>query len=226
MLSTSADEPLVFILNGDRCTRNWVEATVTSAGLRALSFDTREELLPHIRVGTVACAVLDVSLPDGSGFELQSDLAQVCVSTVFLTRERCIASCVRAVRAGAVDVLTMPCSAVALIRALRDGLRQSSISGVQKAHIDGLRAKYTRLTGRERQVFALVARGLRNKQIAYELNISQITVQIHRGNVMKKMAARSFASLVRMADVLQPGEVAAWRTSLGELHPLDRSLCQ
>jgi FixJ family two-component response regulator len=196
---------MVFVVNDDPSTRRWIEATVMSAGLRALAFETRGELLSYVQPGTIACAILDVTLPDGSGFELQSDLARAGIASMFLTRDRCIASCVRAVKAGAVDFLTMPCDSISLVRALRDALRQSLSSRTQRVQSDALRSRYEQLTARERQVFALVSSGLRNKQVAHQLSISQITVQIHRGHVMKKMAARSFASLIRMADALQTG---------------------
>src|SRR5262245_23773774 len=186
MSTATHAEPLVYIVNGDAATRNWIESTVISAGLSALSFSTQAELLPHVKAGAVACAIIDVNLPDGSGLELQSDLSRAGVSIMFLTRERCIASCVRAVRAGAVDFLTMPCNALSLIRALRDAVWQAMQSRTQRLHIDELRSKYQHLTARERQVFALVSSGLRNKQIAHQLSISQITVQIHRGHVMQK----------------------------------------
>jgi FixJ family two-component response regulator len=203
-------DPVVVIVNDDPPTRSWIEATVISVGLRALSFETRSGLLSHVTSGaTVACAILEVNLPDGCGLELQTDLARAGIPTLFLTRDRCIASCVRAVRGGAVDYLTTPCNSMSLVRALREALRQAMDSRIQREQIDELRSKYRQLTVRERQVFALVASGLRNKQIAYQLNISQITVQIHRGQVMRKMEARSFASLVRIGDILQPGESTA-----------------
>jgi len=201
-------EPVVFIVNGDLSARVWIEATVTSAGLRALSFDTCAQLLPYVKPGAIACAILDVNLPDGSGFELQANLARAGVSTLFLTRERCFSACVRAVKAGAVDYLLMPCNSLALIQVLRIALRQALTARTRRAQVDEFRCRYEQLTTRERQVFAMVASGLRNKQIAYQLDISQVTVQIHRSQVMKKMAARSIPSLVRMADALLPGKNA------------------
>lgn len=196
-------QPLVLIVNSDDFARTWIEATVASAGLRALSFTTAAELLSCFKADTAACAILDVVLADGSGLELQENLAQAGVSTIFLTRERCISSCVRAVKAGAVDFLTMPCDATELVRALRHAVREALSSWTQLIQLDGLRYNYERLTAREREVFTLVSSGLLNKQIAERLDIKEGTVQIHRGQVMKKMAARSLASLVRMADALQ-----------------------
>jgi FixJ family two-component response regulator len=201
--SEGAFEPMVLIVNGDGATRGWIENTLMLAGLRALSFHTGAELLQHVQASTIACAILDLRLPDASGLELQNDLARVGVPTLFLTHERCIVSCVKAVKAGAVDFLTMPCDAMTLVRALRYAITEAKATWGQRVQLDELRSKYGLLTPRERQVFALVASGLPNKKVAYQLNISEITVQIHRGQVMRKMAARSFASLVRMSDALQ-----------------------
>ena len=220
--SAPAPGPVVFILNSDHATRRWIEAIVISAGLRALSLETGAELLSHVRSDTAACAILDLNLPDGSGIELQDDLARAGISTMFLTHEQCISSCVRAVKAGAVDFLTIPCNADLLLRALHDAVRESLSSRRQRVQIDELRSRYRLLTRREREIFALVSTGLRNKQIAYDLKISEITVQIHRGQVMRKMAARSFAALVRMADALhQPSaKLRAADVSLKTMFPL------
>lgn len=196
-------DPTILIVNGDDATRAWITATVVSSGLRAVSMATAAELLSRITPDMIACAIIDVTLPDANGLELQLDLARLGLPTLFLTRDRCIASCVKAVKAGAVDFLTIPCNSTSLVRALRDAVTQAKASFVQRMRIDELRSKYELLTPREREVFTLVAGGLRNKQIAFQLDISQITVQIHRGQVMRKMAARSFASLVRMSDALR-----------------------
>ena len=122
---------------------------------------------------------------------------------MFLTREPCIASCVRAIQAGAVDFLTLPCDAAKLLRALRSALQKAMFSRTQIQLLDALRSRFERLTQRERQVFALVSSGMLNKQVADHLVITEFTVQVHRGRVMKKMSARSFAELVRMADALK-----------------------
>jgi FixJ family two-component response regulator len=196
-------DPTILIVNGDDATRAWITATVVSSGLRAVSMATASELLSRITPDMIACAIIDMTLPDANGLELQLDLGRLGLPTLFLTRDRCIASCVKAVKAGAVDFLTIPCNSTSLVRALRDAVTQAKASFVQRMRIDELRSKYELLTPREREVFTLVAGGLRNKQIAFQLDISQITVQIHRGQVMRKMAARSFASLVRMSDALQ-----------------------
>jgi len=194
--------PIVVIVNSDASARAWIEAMVHSAGLHVLSFTTATEFLASFKPCSAACAILDVVLPDANGFELQHALARAGLSVMFITRAYCVSSCVRAVKAGAVDFLPMPCEATRLIEALRYAVRQAHSLWAQRVEQDGLHSRYTQLTPREREVFALVSGGLLNKQIAHRLNISEITVQIHRGRVMKKMDAASLASLVRMADAL------------------------
>ena len=198
------DDPVVLILNSDCSARAWLEATVTSAGLRAIGFDSADELLSHHSSSTAACAILDVLLPDASGFELQDKLSRAGASVMFITHDRCIASCVRAIKAGAVDFLTMPCDASEVVRALGCAVRHALFSWAQREYLSELRTRHQRLTKREREVFELVSSGMLNKQVAQRLAISDVTVQIHRSRVMKKMCARSFAALVRMADALQP----------------------
>jgi len=189
-------EPVVLAVHRDESMRKWIEVTASAAGLRALTFATANELRARVGPKTVTCVVLDVSLPDASCFELQRDLFRAGAAIVFLTRERCIESCVQAMKAGAVDFLTLPCDPVRLTEALRFALGEARKFGA-------LLSRYEGLTVREREIFVLVSSGLMNKQIAHLLNISEITVQIHRGRVMKKMAAQSFASLVRMSDALR-----------------------
>lgn len=194
--------PAVFIVNSDESARAWIEAMVVSAGLDAISFATAAELSSHLNFDTATCVILDVVLRDANGLELQDKLAQAGAAVMFLTREHCILSCVKALKAGATDFLTMPCDAAQLVCALRNAMREAVAIWARRAQADELRSRYEQLTSREREIFWLVATGLRNKQIAQELEIREITVQIHRGRVMKKMCARSLASLVRMADAL------------------------
>lgn len=206
----SALEPVILIVNADAAARRWIEATVTSAGLPAHSFPTAAELMSGFMRDRPACVILDVALPDADGLELQQELTHAGASIVFLTREHCIPTCVRAVRAGAVDFLIMPCDAGRLVRALRAAVREALFSRMQRVHLDELMLKYDSLTSREREVLLLVSMGLLNKQIAQRLEISEITVQIHRSRMMKKMAARSLAALVRMADALRSMYPNAW----------------
>lgn len=197
-------EPLVLIVNSDCATRDWIEATVSATGLRALTFDSAGDLLARFSVEAAACAILDLALSDASGFELQSKLSQAGATVLFVTRERCINSCVRAIKAGAVDFLTMPCDPLELVRALRHAVREAAASWADRERLRELRSRFEQLTAREREVFALVSTGLMNKQVADRLDISEITVQIHRGRVMRKMGARSLVGLVRMADAVLP----------------------
>ena len=197
-------EPMVFIVNSDASMRSWSQATVIAAGLCAESFQTAAELLSRFRGDTAACVILDIVLPDASGLELQDHLARAGASVLFLTRERCIASCVKALKGGAVDFLTMPCDSTDFVRAIGAAARQAVSLWSQRAQLGALSSRYEKLTPREREIFLLVSSGLLNKQIAQRLDISEITVQIHRSRVMRKMSAPSFASLVRMADALQP----------------------
>ncbi|WP_129781822.1 response regulator transcription factor [Peristeroidobacter soli] len=192
-------EPVVFIVKRDESTRAWVESTVASAGLRAISLSSASELTSRLTPGAVACAILDVTLQDASCFELQDALAREGVAIMFLTREHCISSCVRAVKAGAVDFLTVPCDENQLMSAVRDALEEARSSLIRRVQIRELRSRYEQLTARERQVFELVTDGLSNKQIARRLEIADITVQIHRSRVMRKMSAGSLAALVRIA---------------------------
>ncbi|GFE82912.1 DNA-binding response regulator [Steroidobacter agaridevorans] len=213
-------EPAILIVNGDPSVRRWIEATVTSAGLQARSFDSAAALLSQVASDNAACAILDVSLPDANGFDLQDELARAGVTVLFLTRERCLTSCVRAIKAGAVDFISLPCDAGELVRALHYAVRQALWSRAQREQSSELRSRYEQLTPREREVFLLVSSGMLNKQIAEQLDISEVTVQIHRGRVMRKMSTRSFAALVRMADALRllpQSCVTAWDDQRGPI---------
>ena len=201
--SPRSDAPVVLIVNNDRDAQSWIEATVSTAGLCAITCDSATDLLSRFSTSSPACVILDIALPDANGLDIQDKLTRAGAGIVFLTREPCIASCVRAIQAGAVDFLTLPCDAAKLWRALRSALQKAMFSRTQIQLLDALRSRFERLTQRERQVFALVSSGMLNKQVADHLVITEFTVQVHRGRVMKKMSARSFAELVRMADALK-----------------------
>lgn len=201
-------EPVVFIVNNDDSARAWIEAVVVSAGLRAISVSNASALASCLEPDAPACAILDVGLPDASGLDLQEALARAGVSILFLAREPSVSACARAFKAGAVDFLVLPCDSTQFVRALQSAIREALSLWTRRTVSNELRSKYERLTAREREVFALVSTGLLNKQIAGRLNISEITVQIHRGRVMRKMSARSIVSLVRMADALLPASLA------------------
>jgi len=197
-------EPVVLIVNNDDSTRAWIEAVVLSAGLRAITVSAASELASCIEPDAPACAILDVGSPDASGLDVQEALARAGMSILFLSRKPSVSACARAFKAGAVDFLTLPCDPAQFVRALQNAMQEALSLWLQRTRSNELRSKYERLTAREREVFALVSSGLLNKQIAERLNISEITVQIHRGRVMRKISARSIVSLVRMADALLP----------------------
>lgn len=193
---------MVLILNRDQAARTWIEATVSSAGLPAFSFESASDLTSQFTPSVASRAILDLSLSDASDFELQAQLSRAGATVMFLTQERCVASSVRALKAGAVNFLTLPCEAADLIRALGNAVRHALTCWSHRQRLIDLQARYQQLTPREREVLSLVVSGMRNKQITHQLDIKHITVQIHRSHVMRKMRAGSLASLVRMADLL------------------------
>jgi FixJ family two-component response regulator len=195
--------PVVLIANSDPCARNWIEATVAATGLQAVSCGSAGELLSRFPANAAACAILDSTLPDASAFELLDKLSRAGATVMFVTRDRSLSSCVRALKAGAVDFLSTPCDAVELVRALRGAIREAYARLAQREQHRELHARFSQLTRREREVFWMVCSGALNKQIAQQFAISEVTVQIHRSRAMRKMHARSLVALVRMADKLQ-----------------------
>ncbi|NBB64899.1 response regulator [Pseudomonas sp. ODNR1LW] len=197
-------EPVVFIVDDDAGLRESLGSLLRSIGLRAELFASVTEFMNHPRPETASCLVLDVRLQGSSGLDFQSELAAtgINVPIVFITGHGDIAMTVRAMKAGAVDFLTKPFREQDLIDAVcaahtRDKQRRES-----GRHAEELRARHATLTAREQTVMALAASGLMNKQIAGEIGLSEITVKIHRGQAMRKMGARSFADLVRMAEAI------------------------
>lgn len=199
----TASEPAVAIMSSDQRTLGWVKSALVTGELRAVTFSSVTEYALRYASGGPACVILDADLPDVSGFDLVSELARGGVPAVLVTREPSIRSCVRAMKAGALDFLTLPRDKELLVEAVWNACANGIPTRSTRERIDELRDRLCELTNRERDVFALVASGLSNKQTARHLTISETTVQIHRGRVMRKMRAHSFAELVRMADVLE-----------------------
>ena len=202
-MAYSQDE-IVFIVDDDPRIREALSMLLSSFDMRAVTFGSAAEYMAYPKPDVAACLVLDVELPDINGLDLQSQLAQGNhPHIVFITGHGDIPSSVRAIKTGAVDFLTKPFREADLMRAIDAALAQSREATNKRAELADLQQRLSRLTPRERDVLPLVVSGLLNKQAAAELGISEITLQIHRGNIMKKMGAASLPELVRMAGALK-----------------------
>ena len=198
-----APDHIVLIVDDDRGIRESLTALLSSFDMHAIAFGSAAEYLAYPKPEVPACLILDVELPDLNGLELQSRIADGHhPHIVFITGHGDIPSSVRAIKAGAIDFLSKPFSEADLMRAVNAALTESRDSRHARAELAELHRRFSSLTPRERDVLPLVASGLLNKQAAAELGISGITLQIHRGKIMKKMAAGSLAELVRMAAML------------------------
>jgi FixJ family two-component response regulator len=204
----TAPDHIVYVVDDDPRVREALAELLASARINAVAFGSVAEFLTQPRPELPGCLVLDVHLPDVNGLEFQKQLAPCDhVPIVFITGHGDIPTSVRAIKAGALDFLTKPFSDEALLQAVAAAIEQSRKALQARTDLAQLKARYASLTPRERDVLPLVVAGLLNKQAAAELGISEITLQIHRSNVMRKMAAGSVAELVRLAarlDVVIP----------------------
>ena len=201
--------PVIFVVDDDISVRESLELLLETAGWRAETFASAEEFLSRPRTLAPSCLVLDVSLPDLNGLDLQKRIAdRIDMPIIFITGRGDIPMSVKAMKAGAVEFLTKPFDDDALLKAIGDAIERSRVALGNAAEIQALRNSYASLTQRERQVMELVVAGLLNKQVGNGLGISEITVKAHRGKVMQKMKADSLAQLVAIAARLGIGPAA------------------
>ena len=196
--------PIVFVIDDDGSIRAAISSLIRSVGLRVEVFASVSEFLAHKRSSTTSCLILDVRLPGVSGLEFQSELAKADaeIPIIFITGHGDIPMTVKAMKAGAIEFLTKPFRDQDLLDAIQVALERARVKEEKDRAVSDLKRNFSTLTPREQEVMAWVAGGLLNKQVAAEIGVTEITVKVHRGSVMRKMAAKSFADLVRMADLL------------------------
>jgi FixJ family two-component response regulator len=199
----NSDNPIVFVVDDDYRVREALSSLISSAGLRVAVFNSAAEFLESEKPDAPACLVLDLQLPGTSGLELQQQLLTGdAPPIIFITGHGDIPSSVRAMKAGAVEFLSKPFDERELLQAIETAIALDRTARQQRSQFAELQKHYNLLTPREREVLPFVVAGFANKVTAADLGTSEITIGVHRGQIMRKMGARSLAELVRMADTL------------------------
>jgi len=205
--------PLICVLDDDEGVRGALDSLLRSAGFEVRAFAAPEEFLACSEVDVASCLILDIRLGDADGLELQQELlaSEVPLPVILITGHGDIPMTVQAMKAGAVNFLAKPIAEDALLAAVNEAVARDVRRRAREEEHASARERYDALTPREREVMALVTAGLMNKQVAARLELSEITVKIHRGNVMRKLKAESLADLVRMAEELGAREPSVSR---------------
>ena len=199
----NSGNPLVFVVDDDYRVREALCSLISSAGLQVAVFGSASEFLEFERPEVPGCLVLDLQLPGTNGLELQQQLlSRDTPPIVFISGHGDIPSSVRAIKAGAIEFFPKPFDDQELLRAIHAAIDQDRMARQKRSELAELQRRYNRLTPREREVLPFVVAGFANKQTGADLGTSEITIGVHRGQIMRKMAAKSLAELVRMADQL------------------------
>ena len=200
----NSDSPIVFVVDDDYRVREALSSLISSMGLRVAVFGSAAEFMESDKPDAPACLILDLQLPGASGLDLQRQLAtEDAPPIVFITGHGDIASSVRAMKAGAVEFLSKPFGEQELLDAIGDAIARDRVARRRRSELAELQRRYNLLTPREREVLPFVVAGFANKVTAGDLGTSEITIGVHRGQIKRKMSARSLAELVRMADKLR-----------------------
>jgi len=203
-VNLNPSDQIIFVVDDDPRICEALSDLLSSFDLQVVTFSSAAEYIAYPKPDLPACLILDIELPDINGLDLQSQMSDVSPpQIVFITGHGDIPRSVRAIKAGAVDFLTKPFREADLMRAIHAAIAQDRDARRKGAELTELRQRHSSLTPRERDVFPLIVSGLLNKQAAAELGISEVTIQIHRGKIMKKMEAESLAELVRIAGALE-----------------------